>query len=119
MDLELYKENIIEHYKHPANKGSLEKVTFRDLNPLCGDELSVYLDIVDGFVKDVKFDGQGCAISIAAMSMLTEKVKGMSVENVKSLRNEDVLQLLGIPISHTRMKCAMLSLRVVQGGLEC
>ena len=117
MDLELYKENIIEHYKNPANKSKLEKVSFRELNPLCGDELSVYLLVEEGFVKDVKFDGQGCAISMAAMSMLTEKIKGLIVSEVAELGKEDILKMLGIPISHTRIKCATLSLKVVQGGL--
>ncbi len=87
---------------------------YRDLNPLCGDEITIYVNVVEGIVKDVSFEGKGCAISQAAASMLTEEVKGMGIEDVKKLGKEDIFSLLGIPISYTREKCALLALKVIQ-----
>ena len=90
----------------------------KEYNPLCGDEVTVYLNIKNGTVKDVGWTGQGCAISQAAMSMLSEKIKNMPVTEVKKITKEDILALLGIPISYTRMKCAIVSLKVIHAGVE-
>ena len=117
---EIYKENIMHHYKHPHHTGVLDKFTFkeRELNPLCGDDVTVYILVEKGKVKDISFQGQGCAISQAAMSLLTDRVVGMSLAQIKELTDKDIFDMLGIPISHTRTKCALLSLKVIQKGVE-
>ena len=120
MDEEIYKENIIDHYKNPHNKREIKgcPVKHKERNPLCGDEITVFIDIKDGRVVDASFKGHGCAISQAAISMLTDKIKGMSVEEAKALSKEDVFKLLGIKVGPVRMKCALLSLKTVLRGIE-
>jgi nitrogen fixation protein NifU and related proteins len=118
-DLELYHENILDYYKNPRNKCSIEHTNAaRELNPLCGDELTIYLNLVEGIVTKASFEGEGCAISQAAISMLTEKLVGMNVEDMEKLGKEEIFGLLGIPISYTREKCALLSLKVLHKSLE-
>ena len=116
---ELYKENIIDHYKHPRHFGRLGKYSCTHLehNPLCGDRFQVYLSIDKEKVTDVSFEGQGCAISMASMSLLSEKIMGMSIFEVRRLGPWDIFNILGIKISHTRSKCALLSLKAVQQAL--
>ena len=115
---DLYRENIIDHYRHPRNKGHLEKpdVHYHDVNPFCGDEITLELKVEDGRIVAVAFDGKGCAISQASASMLTEEILGKTLEHVREMSKEDILDLLGIPIGPVRMKCALLSLKVLKAG---
>jgi nitrogen fixation NifU-like protein len=116
---DLYREQILEHYKRPRNFGRPERfdLEFADTNPFCGDEQHVYLALDDGGrVAEVRFEGSGCAISTAATSMLTDELIGMTREEVIRLPKQFVLDLLGIDISATRMKCALLGLKVAKSA---
>ena len=116
---DFYRDYILDHYRNPRNFGTLEHpdATAEDLNPLCGDQIRMDVAVAeDGTVSDVKFSGKGCAISQASASMLTESVKGMKLEDVARLSKETVLENVGIGISPTRMKCAMLGLRVLKSA---
>jgi len=116
---DFYQQNILDHSKHPRNSGRLNQPTVsrEEINPLCGDKLHIDLQIDNGVVTDVGFTGRGCAISQAAASMLTEEIKGKSVADVRALSKDDVLDLLGIPIGYTRLKCALLGLKAIKVGV--
>jgi nitrogen fixation NifU-like protein len=116
---DFYRENILDHYKNPRNSGHLEHptVTAEGVNPLCGDELSVELEVEDGVVRDVRFNGRGCAISQAAASMISEVAKGRAVDEVRGFGAEDVLEELGIPLMPIRLKCALLSVNLLRVAL--
>jgi nitrogen fixation NifU-like protein len=116
---DFYKEYILDHYRNPRNFGHLARVdaSAEDLNPLCGDTIRIELALDDQRrVQDVKFSGKGCAISQASASMLTESIKGMKLEDVARLPQDAVLENVGIGISPTRMKCAMLGLKVLKSA---
>ncbi len=116
---DLYRENILDHYKHPRNHGELSNATItqEEHNPLCGDQLTLYLVVDDDTIKDVRFKGKGCAISQAAASMLTEELVGKTTAEAKLIDKAFVLDLLGIPIGPVRLKCALLSLKTLKAGL--
>jgi nitrogen fixation NifU-like protein len=115
----IYRELILDHNKNPRNKGTLEnpQFTYEDVNPLCGDEIRMDVQTDGERVTDVRFSGRGCAISQAAASILTEMVEGQSLDDVKAISREDLLDELGVPISPARMKCAMLGLKVLKAGI--
>jgi nitrogen fixation NifU-like protein len=113
---EMFTEIILDYYRHPRNHGKVSHpdASARDSNPLCGDAIEMSLKLDGNKIKEVKFDGTGCAISQAAASMLTEHVEGKSLESIKDLTKHDVLSLLNIPISPVRLKCALLGLKVLK-----
>ena len=112
----LYREQILEHWKHPRNFGELADATHSafENNPLCGDEIGIQLFARKGVVEDVRFYGTGCAISIAAASMLTEILLGEKIEELKKIKKEDIFDLLGVMPSPSRVKCALLGWSVLQ-----
>lgn len=116
----IYRENILDHYKHPHNKGSIEdaEIKFTENNPLCGDVITVNLKLNELKVEDIKFSGNGCAISQSAASMLTDEIKGKTLEDVKKINREDIADLLGIDIGPVRTKCAVLGLVAIKEGIN-
>mgnify|MGYP001620080663 FL=1 len=117
---EIYKENVIDHYQHPKNKREMLECTVkhREVNLLCGDTITIYVKVKDKEIEEISFTGNGCAISQASASLLTENLKGRSIEEAKNIEEKEVFSLLGIPISHTRTKCALLSLKTLHHALE-
>ena len=117
---DLYREVIIEHYKNPVYRGHLDPhdILFEDNNPLCGDHIEITLRTAeDGTVKDARFDGHGCAISQASADLLIESIIGKPLEEVKKLNKQDILDMLGIDLGPVRLKCALLSLKVLKAGV--
>ncbi|MBV9102396.1 MAG: iron-sulfur cluster assembly scaffold protein, partial [Candidatus Eremiobacteraeota bacterium] len=115
---DFYKDYILDHYRNPRNFGHLEKpdAVAEDLNPLCGDLIRFELNVEDGKVADVRFSGKGCAISQAATSMLSEQLRGKSLEDVARIPADSVVESVGIGISPARMKCALLGLKVLKSA---
>jgi nitrogen fixation NifU-like protein len=118
----LYRDFILEHYRNPHNKGILDPhdLHFADSNPTCGDEMSMTLRL-DGAktaIADVAFDGRGCAISQASASILTDGLRGQSLDQVRDLNPKDLLDELGVPIGPARLKCALLAYKVLQGAVR-
>ena len=114
---DLYRDEILEHYRNPHNFGVLESPTTakEGANPLCGDRITLMLGINDeGRIEEVAFTGRGCAISQASASMLTDEIKGKTLDEIAQLGKQDVLDNLGIEISPARLKCAMLSLETLR-----
>jgi nitrogen fixation NifU-like protein len=117
-DEQFYREYILDHYKNPRNFGRIEgaDITHEEYNPLCGDMVGMDFRVRDGVIEDVMFHGRGCAISQASASLLTERLKGMTLDEAQQVGKDDVLEELGIDISPARLKCALLSLKVLKVG---
>lgn len=116
----MYKEHILELYKNPSNFGTLKNPTHEktSYNSVCGDEVTVHLLVKDNAVKDIKFSGSGCVISMVASSLLTDKIKGMAVSDIKNMKAEEVLSMLNMKLNLARVKCALLSFEAVKGALK-
>ncbi|GAP40275.1 Fe-S cluster assembly sulfur transfer protein SufU [Flexilinea flocculi] len=118
---DMYREIILDHYKNPSYKGELDPcdLSFEDENPLCGDHLKIFLRVNEnGIVTDARFNGHGCAISQASADLVVESIIGKNVEDLKKMTKEDVLDLLGFEdLGPVRLKCALLSLKVLKGGI--
>jgi nitrogen fixation protein NifU and related proteins len=117
---DIYREYILDHYRDPRNHGHLENPTIAaaDTNPLCGDRIEIDLNITDGRVSEVRFSGRGCAISQASASMLTERIEGATLDDLRAIKPRDVLEMIGVPIGPARQRCALLSLRVLHQGID-
>jgi nitrogen fixation NifU-like protein len=115
----LYKEIVLDHYKNPLNFGTLDPAdyTAEDSNPLCGDQIRIDLNVENGVVTDIKFQGRGCAVSMASASILTDMVLGQPLEEVRALTKDDLLEEIGIPVTPARLKCATLGLNVLKLSL--
>ena len=118
--MDLYAENILDHYKHPRHFGHIDCASCRAKgnNPLCGDNVEVFLEIENGIIIDGKFQGEGCAISKASVDILLEELIGKKVNHALSLNKNDVIDLLGIEVSGTRVKCATLGLYAIKESLR-
>jgi nitrogen fixation NifU-like protein len=116
MSSDIYKDIILDYYRNPRNFGDLSDADVRakDSNPLCGDIIEMQLKIADGKISDIRFKGKGCAISQASASMLTELAKGKTLDEIKAMGKPDVLNLLGIDPGPSRIKCALLGLKVLK-----
>lgn len=115
----LYQEVILDHYRNPRNKGRLDPadISYEDDNPLCGDRIHLDLRLdEDGRVAEVAWDGHGCAISMASASMLSEEIQGKTLEDLRQLGKDDILEMLGIELGRVRLQCALLSLKVLKAG---
>ena len=121
MSFEMYQDHILDHYENPSHRGTLDRPTFeiRDLNPLCGDEVRIQARLDDeGRLAAIRFEGQGCVISLAAASMLLEEVEGKTLDEVKKMGRQEMLDLLGVPLTTMRVKCAMLPLRALEKAIH-
>ena len=117
---DMYKEHILELYKSPSNFGNLKNPTNEKTayNSVCGDEITVQMVVNNRIVKDVKFSGSGCVIAMVASSLLTDKIKGKKISEIKKLKAENVLDMLKMKLNPARIKCALLSLEAVRGALR-
>ncbi len=120
VDAGMYTEVILDYYRHPRNKGTLQNpdARFKDWNPLCGDEVEVFLKLNGKKITEIKFNGNGCAISQAAVSMLAEYIQGKPIAELENMSNEEVLGLLGIKVTPIRTKCALLGFNAIKKALH-
>ncbi|MEK6860805.1 MAG: Fe-S cluster assembly sulfur transfer protein SufU [Nanoarchaeota archaeon] len=116
---EMYKENILDHFKNPRNFGRLKEYTLhnKEHNPVCGDQIELFIKLEEDKIKDIKFIGNGCAISMASISMLTDRIKNMSIEDVKNINKEEILNMIGIKLGPVRLKCSLLSLKTLLNSI--
>ncbi len=120
LSLLMYRENILDLYKYPHNFGKLDEATHshREFNALCGDDIAISLLIKDNKIENIKFQGTGCAIFMASASMLTDEIKGKTIEEAENIDKNKILDMLQIPISAVRLKCALLCLDALKGALK-
>ncbi len=120
MSKTLYKENILDHYKNPRNFSSLEVFTNTASlsNVTCGDEMEVFLNVKGDIIEEISFQARGCAISIASMSMLSEKVLGKKVSYAKGITESEILSMLGMDKESPRTKCGLLSIQTLKKALH-
>ena len=118
--MDLYQEEILEHYHNPLNSGKLSNLTHARCanNPTCGDKICVTILVIDNIINDINFEGEGCAISQASSSMITDKIKGKKVSYALSLTKDDIIEMLGIKIGIGRIRCALLGIETIQKALE-
>jgi nitrogen fixation NifU-like protein len=119
MSEDIYKEIILDHYRNPRNKGNINdaEISAQDYNPVCGDKLTLDIKLENDVVSDIKFDGEGCAISQASASILTEMLMGKTLEDLSKFSKDALLEELGTPsLGPARIKCALLSLKVLKIG---
>lgn len=117
---DLYRELILDRYKNPQKKGTLDPhdFSYEDDNPLCGDRIRIDVRMApDGTVAEAAFSGTGCAISQASADLLVESLVGKSLDDVKALGKDQILEMLGIELGPVRLKCALLSLKVLKAGV--
>ncbi len=117
---EIYKENILDHFRNPRNFGELKicEICHSELNPTCGDMVKIFVKLKENKIKEAKFKGNGCAISMASASMLTEKIKGKNLGEVKKMNDDEINRMLGISLGPVRAKCGMLSLKTLLKGIQ-
>ncbi len=115
----IYREIILEHSKHPRNRGTLDPAdfTYEDVNPMCGDEIRIDVRVRDDQISEIRFSGRGCAVSQASASILTEMAEGKTLAEVKGIGKDELLDEIGIPVSPARMNCALLGLKVLKAGV--
>lgn len=119
MSIDIYKEIILEHYKNPHNFGTLDTSHKAQVaNPLCGDSIMMELEIEENTVKDIRFNGQGCAIAMASASLLTDFAKNKSLDDLTSLNKDSMLDILAVELSANRLKCALVSLEALQRAIK-
>lgn len=118
--MNIYRENILDHYKNPRNRGPLPDadITVEESNPVCGDRLKLMYKLDGDRVEQIKFEGEGCAISLAAASMLTELAQGKTIAELTRIRDEDLLKEIGVPLSPTRIQCGLLALSALRKALK-
>lgn len=118
--MDLYAETILDHYRDPRNSGtgSGAHTSMSEDNPACGDHLTVHLWIKDDKIQKIEWEGEGCAISLAGMSMLSEELEGIKVKDVLSMKKDDIYELLGVPIGPRRFKCALLCLHTIKNAIR-
>ena len=117
--MDMYRELLLDHYKNPRNYGKIKNpdIKYKDQNPLCGDVVEYYLKIKEGGVEDAKFEGKGCVICMATASILSEELRGKKIDEITLMKKEDVLGLINLELTPTRLKCAMLPLTAVKKGI--
>ena len=118
--MNIYRENILEHYKNPENSGVLFKpdIQIKELNTLCGDEIQIEIKLEKNKIKEAKFIGKGCAISQASADLLIGYIKNKKLNEIKKISQDDILKLLGIKLTPTRLNCALLPLLTLNKGLK-
>ncbi|MCL5440899.1 MAG: SUF system NifU family Fe-S cluster assembly protein [Candidatus Marsarchaeota archaeon] len=120
MPMDLYAEEIIAHYEHPHNRGKIDlpNLSTREYNPVCGDDITVYILLEKGRIIEIKFEGDGCAISMASASMVTDYVKGKTVKDVENMDAKTIIGLIGVDPGPARLKCAILPLKAIKNALK-